>query len=337
MNHSNIYYTYQKDGTYTICEKATGVRNALGIDIFRHNGKVYDGKTGFGLCAEDELSAILQNRITSKEQYEALLQPAIEKSGLSPRYTQPDVRREQPQRDENRVLSREYGGKSKHYFTRHDVLENGLGIFLKETDLGREEYSKLLYVRLDGWMVGMGSMSHKDLVYQQLTAPEYDLRQTMLEKLDAMLADPNSWADLALAEFFSRTAEAEAHNAPIRAAREANRQRERAERERAAAEREQQQQEAYQTAITEAEQKLLRGEKVWNADINGQNLLLQLFRENNIGVPLRTQGWIVSSLACIQRVSGDDATYWRRGSTSSVIETYILKLIHVLEEKYRGD
>jgi len=336
MKHSNVYYILEKDGTYKPCEKATGVRNPYGIDIFRHMGMISDGKTGCGICSESEWPAVLKNRITIKEQYEALLQKSIERFGLSPRYTQPEVRHEQLYpRDENRVLSRECGSKTRHYFYRLSTLENGLELFQKESEMIRGIESQMLYARLNGWMVCLDKMTRKDITYQTLRSSGFDLHQMLLDNFEAMLADPQRWADFGLADLFDRRAEAETHNQPIRDAREAERQRDRAARDEAEAEREQRQQEAYQAAITEAQQKLVIGEVVQNIEIIGSSLVLQLFRENNVAVPLRTQGWIISSLVSIQWNGDDGLSYRYRGSKSSAIYRLIEELVKVLEHKHQ--
>jgi len=337
MNHSNVFYIRQHDGTYKPCKTATGMRNPLGVDIFRYKGKSYDGKTGFCLCSEKELLSTLQNRCTSKEQYDAMVQPAIDQHGLTPRYTEPDVRKEQLfPRDENRVLMRVIGGKSKHFFVKYFTLDNGIDIFMLQSDLAREVYEQTLYIQLNGWMVALDTLSRKDVVYEKLSAPGFDLLHVLLKKFEASLADPQLCADPGLGDLFDRRAEAEAHNKPIREAWEKNQQRESAEREAADAARELQLEQAYWAAITAAERKLIGGQVVTAADIDGKSLLLQLFRENNITLPLRTQGWVKSSLARIQRTGVNDSIYYRRGRDSTVIGGYILQLIRVLDEKYKG-
>ena len=339
MKHSNLYYACRKDGTYELCEKAMGARNQFGIDLFRHTRKIYDGKTGFYLCSENELPAFLKNRVTSREAYDAMLQTAMDRAGagLSPRYTQPDVCREPIPHNENRVLVRQIGSKAKHYFTRTDILENGVELFLKDTDMALGIYSQLLYIRLNGWMVGWGTLGRKDEIVEELSAPNFDPLQVLLDQHEREMADTQHWANPSLGDLFDCREEVEARNRPIREAWEAKRQRDMAEREAAELAREQEQEQSYRAAIAEAEQKLLRGEVIRETDINGSSLLLQLFRENNISVPLRTQGWIRSSLVSIQKKGEDDATYYhRRGQNSSVIGEYIMALIHALEEK-RGE
>jgi len=338
MKHSNLYYVLQKDQTYKPCKKATGMRNPLGVDIFRYDGMAYDGKTGLGLCPADEVLSTLQKRCTSKEQYDELIQPAIVKHGLTPRYTEPEVRREQLfPRDMNRTLERVSGSKSKHYFIRIDTLENGLEIFLLESNMACEPYDQMLYTKLNDWMVVLDSLSRKDAVYQKLSSPGFDLLQVLLDKLEAALANPQIWVDPGLGDLFNRRAEADAHNKPIREAREDEQRLEDAAREAAAAAHEQQLEQAYRTAISTAEQNLINGQVVTATDIDDRSLLLQLFRENNITLPLRTQGWVRSSLTRIQRKGDDNATYYHSGANSSVIGEYIMQLIHVLEAKFRGN
>ena len=337
MKHSNVFYIRQHDGTYKPCKTATGMRNPLGVDIFRYKGKAYDGKTGLSLCSEKELFSTMQNRCTSKEQYDAMVQPAIDQHGLTPRYTELDVRKEQLfPRDESRVLMRVIGSKTKHYFLKFDTLDNGIEIFLLQSDAAREAYEQSLYTPLNGWMVALERLSRKDIAYQQLSAPGFDLLQVLLKKFEAALADPQRWADPGLGDLFDRRAEADAHNQPIREAREEERRLDDAKREAANTARELQLEQAYWAAIAAAERKLIDGQVVAAADIDGRSLLLQLFRENNITLPLRTQGWVKSSLARIQRTGVNDSIYYRRGRDSTVIGGYILQLIRVLDEKYKG-
>lgn len=56
----------------------------------------------------------------------------------------------------------------------------------------------------------------------------------------------------------------------------------------------------YTSAIREAEQNILAGKEVVNQDINGKSLIMQLFREHGISVPLKTQGWIINTLHSIR-------------------------------------
>ena len=44
----------------------------------------------------------------------------------------------------------------------------------------------------------------------------------------------------------------------------------------------------------------MAGKEVINREINGKSLIMQLFREHEIPVPLKTQGWIINSLHSIR-------------------------------------
>ena len=45
---------------------------------------------------------------------------------------------------------------------------------------------------------------------------------------------------------------------------------------------------------------IMVGKEVINREINGKSLIMQLFREHEIPVPLKTQGWIINSLHSIR-------------------------------------
>jgi len=62
---------------------------------------------------------------------------------------------------------------------------------------------------------------------------------------------------------------------------------------------------------------------------------LQLFRENDIDLPLKTQGWVKSSLAAIYHDSDYGWNYRYYGRESTVIEGYINKLAAAVEAKHQ--
>ena len=75
----------------------------------------------------------------------------------------------------------------------------------------------------------------------------------------------------------------------------------------------------YAATIREAEQDILAGKAVVNREINGKSLIMQLFREHGITVPLKTQGWIIRTLYSI-RYSPKDGQWsyqYRKGSRES--------------------
>jgi hypothetical protein len=64
-------------------------------------------------------------------------------------------------------------------------------------------------------------------------------------------------------------------------------------------------------------------------------LFLQLFRENGIELPLKTQGWVKTSLAEIYHSEDYGWSYRYYGRESTVIEGYINKLVDSVEAKHR--
>ena len=271
--------------------------------------------------------------IVAKERFAKNIESAVKHYGLSPRYTQPKVKKDQVfPPDEKRTLARAVGEKGRSWFYKLDTLENGVELYLKESQMKYELYSQLIYTKVDGWMAGLDYMNRKDDIFQTISAPDFDLREIMLKRFEAALAYPERWADIGLADFFDRRKEAEEHNQPIREAREAERQEEREARKADEAAKEQAQRESYQAAIAEAESKLISGDKVQNIEINGQSMILQLFRENGVDVPLRTQGWIKSSLIYIQ-CPDSSISYSCYGPKSKVISDYITKLRDAVQEK----
>ena len=95
--------------------------------------------------------------------------------------------------------------------------------------------------------------------------------------------------------------------------------------------------------IADTEQQILNNEKIINKTITVLNknnefvdtsLLLYLFKQNNIDVPLKTQGWVNNSLYSIQNQEGlNKYTYSYQGRNSTVIRNYILELIETIKNK----
>ena len=96
--------------------------------------------------------------------------------------------------------------------------------------------------------------------------------------------------------------------------------------------------------IIETENKILQGEKVVNTRIyikNSNNeeietsLILHLMKENNIEIPLKTQGWINKALYSI--FTGEDGiytyNYYNTSKNSTVFQKYLTELIEVIKIK----
>lgn len=111
---------------------------------------------------------------------------------------------------------------------------------------------------------------------------------------------PDRWADLGFANLLGRYEEAKAHNAPIAAERQRQADERRAQQDAREQQLAQERQARYDSAIREAEGNIMAGKEVINREINGKSLIMQLFREHEIPVPLKTQGWIINSLHSIR-------------------------------------
>ena len=130
--------------------------------------------------------------------------------------------------------------------------------------------------------------------------------------------------------------EAKAHNAPILEERHQRDEQRKAEREAERCQREQEQQARYDAAIREAEEDILAGKEVVNREVNGKALIMQLFREHEIPVPLKTQGWIINALHSIRYSpeSGQwDYRYYRKSRDSTKMFELLPKLSAAIQTK----
>ena len=150
------------------------------------------------------------------------------------------------------------------------------------------------------------------------------------------MGDPKRWADLGFANLLGRYDEAKAHNAPILEERHQRDEQRKAEREAERCQREQEQQARYDAAIREAEEDILAGKEVVNREVNGKALIMQLFREHEIPVPLKTQGWIINALHSIRYSpeSGQwDYRYYRKSRDSTKMFELLPKLSAAIQTK----
>ena len=130
---------------------------------------------------------------------------------------------------------------------------------------------------------------------------------------------PDRWADLGFANLLGRYEEAKAHNAPIAAERQRQADERRAQQEVREQQLAQERQARYDSAIREAEGDIMAGKEGINREINGKSLIMQLFREHEIPVPLKTQGWIINSLHSIRYEPQNGEWHYRyfKGSRDS--------------------
>jgi hypothetical protein len=207
--------------------------------------------------------------------------------------------------------------------------ENGIELY----KLDKEKSSRPeLFTPCNGWMIAIGS--RLDNVIAFLTQPGFDLYDALVSRYENTLSDPDKFADEGIAEFLGLREEAVNHNAPIEAAREAKYREEMAARAERRQEELKRERDEYEAAIKNAELSIIEGCTVKEFDVGYKSLLLQLFRENGIELPLKTQGWVKSSMVEIYPHRDGDWSYRYSGNPSAVINGYINKLVEAVQVKY---
>lgn len=333
MKHSNVFYRRTQEGEYTAEKNAKSVRNKAGFDLFRIKNDLFEGSTGLLVKSHSDLFDLrktvsdLEKQAFDQEAYAKALTASRERFGLSPRYTRPDEKYEDlfPKPEKKDILAAGLDGK-KHYFSEvHN--QDGIALYIMKNK--KPDPWTALYLLYECRMLNVGSLSHKDELVEEYKRGIPDYRQLMTDRLEAALANPNKWADPHFANFLGRLDEAQTHNQSIREEREAERQAKshREEEERLNEQRE------YEVAIFDAEQAILNKRELFNYDIRGTALILQLFRENGVELPLKTQGWVKSSLRTIY-YHDDYWSYRYVGRPSTVIHGYLDKLAKTIEKKH---
>lgn len=339
MKHSNVFYKRNKDGEYEALKDAKAVRNKAGFDLYRIDFLVCEGKTGLivSYCYNmDQIQAFvskLETDAAERERFERAINDSVEKKGLSPRYTSPDERYDElfPKPDKKEVLAPALDGK-KHFYSEV-YNQDGIALYIQKTQ--KAEPWAYLYLLYDGWMIDVGNLSQKDIRIEEYKDGIPNYRQIMTDRLEEALAIPDKWANMYFADFLGRSEEAQAHNQPIHEAREAERQAEREERDRCEEEKRLDEQREYEATIFDAEQSILHKREVLNGDVRSTSLILQLFRENGVELPLKTQGWVKSSLYSIYFHADQEWSYRYSGRPSTVIHGYLDKLAEAVEKKYQ--
>jgi len=244
------------------------------------------------------------------ENAKATIQKSIKKHGLSPRYERPDEKYDDlfPPKPKDKTLLASTLDEGKHYFAEV-YTGNDFSLYKQKSELNSEHAR--LYILYEGWMLGLGSAYQIDDYIKDLTVSVPDYRRIMTDSLEQSLADPDKWANPGYAIFLGRLEEALEHNQPIREQRQEERDAEQRERDRADEEQRQKEQNEYNSAIYDAEQAIYNDKPVKNSEIRGTSLILCLFRDNGIDVPLKTQGWIKSALHSVHYDEKDNEWTYR--------------------------
>lgn len=185
-------------------------------------------------------------------------------------------------------------------------------------------------------MVGIDQRHRLEEILKWLSTLEHGIRGEIERVFNESMGDPKRWADLGFANLLGRYYEAKRHNIPLEAERRQREERWAAEREAERRQREQEQQARYDAAIREAEKDILAGKEVVNREVNGKALIMQLFREHEIPVPLKTQGWIINALHSIRYSpeSGQwDYRYYKGSRDSTKMFELLPKLSAAIQTK----
>jgi len=338
--HSNVFYIYEKIGEqagFKPVEKATACKNNHRLDLFKYNGNVYEGRSGCKFITADELYN-LDFKLKSMggvERFYEKVADVMKTTGESPRYTRPDEKKKDifppDPAKENIVFAQDSYGK-KHYFFRFNY--EGYELFTLKS---QDEYFRQVYVQCEGYMLGIDQHHRLEEIKKWLDGLENGVKGEVEKRFNESMADPRKWADHGFANILGRADEATAHNAPIREAREREYEQQNAEREaKRIAEKEAEKKE-YEQAIRTAENKILNRQTVLNTDLpDGKSLIMQLFREHEISIPLKTQGWIIKSLADIHYSENHDEwsyNYFTKSKNSTVFFDYLPLLISAVQTK----
>ena len=186
--HSNVYYIREMGGTYKPCKNAVGVRNDFGADLFRFKDTIYEGSTGVRACSETGFADLLAMYSGSPEQFAEVVNKLAKEFGLSPRYTQPEVRKADlfPP-DDRRKLAKTLNQTGRSWFTRLP-FNSGPEVYTMDKAFLRNGINSALYVPYNGWMIPFDALGN-DFV-RRLKEPDFNLHkqlQTVLERKPSIL------------------------------------------------------------------------------------------------------------------------------------------------------
>ena len=334
--HSSVCYIF-REGAFSPVREAKPFRNDFCLDLFQYKGAVYEGRTGLHLCPlqEAEYLDLFIKSHGGIEQVQQIITRSLERTGLSPRYTRPVEKKKDifppKEKDENRVFAKDLMG-NKHYYYRF-YNENGIELYTMEK---KREFFQTVFIPCEGFMVGIDQRHRLEEILKWLSTLEHGIRGEIERVFNESMGDPKRWADLGFANLLGRYYEAKRHNIPLEAERRQREERWAAEREAERRQREQEQQARYDAAIREAEKDILAGKEVVNREVNGKALIMQFFREHEIPVPLKTQGWIINVLHSI-RYSPDsgqwDYRYYKGNRDSTKMFELLPKLSAAIQTK----
>jgi len=265
------------------------------------------------------------------EKFNVLVEEMLERTGESPRYTRPEERKKDifPP-DPTIVLAKDSYGE-KHYFLR--FYYEGFELFTLKKE---NEFNRRVYIRCEGYMLGIDQHHRLEEIKRLLESLEHGVKGEVEKRFNESLADPKRWVDIGYANILGRLDEANAHNALIRESRIQRQE----EREANRIAKEQAAKAKYEQAIKTAETNILNKQAVSNTSIHGKSLIMQLFREYEISIPLKTQGWIIKALRSIEFDEKRDSwsyRYFKDSSNSTVFSKYLTLLVSAIQAKHQSE
>ncbi|MDL2248778.1 hypothetical protein LJB89_03690 [Tyzzerella sp. OttesenSCG-928-J15] len=359
--HSNICYVcklnYETDIREFVDVDGIKVKNSYGLDLFRCNFRsnsymtIYEGKTGLALGDINDIGIISRpkdidaylgrkhfNGLIMHEHLKNVIHENVAQYGLSPRYTEPDVRRsarKKKEADSSVVFSKCMYFKGKKYFER--ISCNPFLYKRKDETL---DDSCTIYTPSNGFMVPLGYRYQMAEIISRLL-DGFDVHKSIEDAYNKQMTDDNMWVNLAFAEYLNCVEAAEAHNAPIRVKREKEKEEILTKRNEALQRKEQERIDKYSRILSDAVQAIISKEHVKNTSMeslsgNDSTLLNELMNRYEIRVPIKTKGWVNMALSQIMPFNdGEGYTYmyYRTSKDSTVFINYLNELVNKICEQ----
>lgn len=358
--HSSIcYLRIIEEGSELIwlpTQSAKTFKNEYGLDLFEitsdishndrvvsHKGAITEGKTGLKIAGIHTFEETI-SRIGIDKVYQTIGQQ-IEKTGLSPRYTRPeetkkDVFGEREKETDGSFLATNVYNERNRYIKVYN--EQGIEFFIKKSDMN--EFNATLYILVNGYMLGVDQKHCLDDAVRKIEDinAQGGIQKFLTDSLDVELSNPIKWADIGVARILDREQEAAEHNEPIKKMREEARKKDDEERRIRREDEERKSNEEQERLIAKAESAIREREDLSNYSIYSDggtetSVILFLMRKYNIKVPLRTQGWINSTLSRVGFDENGSVTYYyykgKNSRNSTVFMEYLKQLVEAVCEQ----
>lgn len=343
LKHSNVFYIYRrnKDKSFSFhsVKEAKVFKNDFGLDLFTYEDKISEGKTGVRICDTIDI-AVLSNAIERNggiEKLNEIISKQIEKTGLSPRYTRPDEKKNElfppKEKDPNKMTAKnEYN--ERHHYIKFQSEHNGVtrDFYLLENQ--KDEHTATLYVLCNGVMIAIDQKHRIKCAHEAMGNINDDIFIHVKTQYEQAINNECTWVNLGYAMILDKVEEAKQHNEIIRQMRKAENDKQDAERKAKREQREKEKRQALERQILEAEQAIKNQEQIINNDVQDleTSIVLFLMKKHSIQVPLKTQGWINSALYSLKTIDGEYSyQYYKKSSDSTVFRKYLNMLVEKIQ------